>query len=58
MINPTSLGKLSRLVGTSLEGYGPGEYEFVLSLTDEVSGKTVELTEPFTVVPGSPSAGD
>lgn len=48
-IKPTSLGRLSRLVGTPLEGAAPGEYEFVLSLKDELAGKALELREPFSV---------
>jgi hypothetical protein len=50
-IRPTSLGKLSRILGTPL-AEPPGEYELVLSLKDEISGKTLEVKEPFTVVPG------
>ena len=59
VINPTSLGKLSRLVGTGLQGAGPGEYELVLSLTDEVSGKSLELKEPFVIgaTPATAAAG-
>lgn len=49
LINPTSLGKLSRLVGTPLEGATAGEYELVLTLRDEISGKTLEVKEPFGV---------
>jgi VWFA-related protein len=48
-ILPTSLGKLSRLVGTGLSGAAPGDYEFVLDLRDEVGGGTVEVREPFTI---------
>jgi VWFA-related protein len=48
-ILPTSLGKLSRLVGTGLGDAQPGEYEFVLELRDEVGGATFEVREPFTV---------
>jgi hypothetical protein len=48
-INPTSIGKLSRIVGTSLRDASPGEYEFVLSLKDELSGTALEVKEPFTV---------
>jgi VWFA-related protein len=48
-IQPTSLGKLSRLVGTSLASTIPGEYELVLTVRDELAGKTVEVREPFTV---------
>jgi len=56
VINPTSLGRLSRLVGTKLEGYGPGAYEFVLNLKDEVSGQMLEIREPFLVA--NPPGGD
>jgi VWFA-related protein len=48
-IRPTSLGKLSRLVGTTLGGFAQGDYELVLNLKDEVSGKTLEVREPFSV---------
>jgi VWFA-related protein len=48
-INPTSLGKLSRLVGAPLKGANPGDYELVLSLTDEIAGKSLEVKETFTV---------
>jgi hypothetical protein len=51
VINPTSLGRLSRLIGAKLEGYAAGDYEIVMSFKDEISGKTLELHEPFTVVP-------
>jgi VWFA-related protein len=49
VINPTSLGKLSRMVGFSLEDAAPGDYEMVMVLKDELSGKTLQLKEPFTV---------
>lgn len=49
-IMPTSLGKLSRLMGFRLDGAQPGEYEMVLSVKDEASGKALEVKEPFTVV--------
>jgi VWFA-related protein len=48
-ITPTSLGKLSRLTGSSLKAATPGEYELVVSLKDELGGKSIELVEPFTV---------
>jgi VWFA-related protein len=48
-INPTSLGKLSRIVGTRLPADASGEMEFVLTVKDEISGKTLEVKEPFTV---------
>ena len=53
LIQPTSLGKLSRIVGNSLEGYPPGDYEFVVSLVDEVAGKSLEIREPFSLVEAS-----
>ena len=51
MIQPTSLGRLSRIVGPVLEGAEPGEYEFEIHLKDELSGKIMGLKEDFTVVP-------
>jgi hypothetical protein len=54
-INPTSLGKLSRIVGTRLPAEASGDLEFVLSVKDEISGKTLEVKEPFTVA-GEPAA--
>jgi hypothetical protein len=51
-IRPTSLGALLRLQGISLAAATPGEYDLLLKVKDEVSGKTVELREPFTVGPG------
>lgn len=54
-IKPTSLGHLSRLTGTSLEKVEPGDYQFVISLKDELSGETMEVAEPLTVVTASPA---
>jgi hypothetical protein len=56
LINPTSLGRLTRLVGTKLEGYEPGAYDFVLTLKDEITGKSLSVNEPF-VVNGPPASG-
>ena len=50
-IMPTSLGKLSRIIGAPLGNIAPGEYELVLSFQDEVSGKTIEIREPFAIAP-------
>jgi len=55
LITPTSLGRLSRLVGSALEDTSPGEYELVLSLKDEIGGKSLQLVEPFTVVAAAPA---
>ena len=49
LIRPTSLGRLSRLGGAPLTA-APGEYEFILSLSDEISGKTIVRREPFRIV--------
>jgi VWFA-related protein len=57
MIQPTSLGALSRLIGFSLRGATPGQYEMQLTFQDELSGETIDLHEPFRVVPAE-EAGD
>jgi hypothetical protein len=51
-INPTSVGALLRLNGIALRGAQPGEYDLVLSVKDELSGKAVEVREPITIVGG------
>jgi hypothetical protein len=56
MITPTSLGKLSRIVGSELKDATPGDYEFVLTVKDEIDGKSLELVEPFKLV--SPPSAD
>ncbi len=56
LITPTSLGKVSRLIGAPLQG-GPGEYELVMTLNDTIAGKTLEVREPFTVAAEAPPAG-
>ncbi len=50
-IQPTSLGRLSRMIGPTLEGAEPGDYEFELHLTDELSGKIMDIKEDFAVTP-------
>ena len=50
-ITPTSLGKLSRIIGWPLPNVPPGEYELVLNFEDEVAGKTLEVREPFVIEP-------
>jgi hypothetical protein len=49
-INPTSIGAVQRLFTVSLEYATPGPYEMLLTFRDEVSGKVLELREPFTVI--------
>ncbi len=50
LILPTPEGALSRIIGFPLGVAPPGDYELVMSVKDELSGKTVDLREPFTVV--------
>jgi hypothetical protein len=50
-IEPTSDGHLLRLLGFGLAGFAPGDYTLVLRVTDEVSGKSCETNEPFTIIP-------
>jgi VWFA-related protein len=52
MIQPTSLGLLTRLFGFRLESE-PGEYEMRMSVRDELNGRALELREPFTIVPAA-----
>ncbi len=49
LINPTPAGALSRMIGFSLEDAAPGDYEIVMRVKDELSGKSLELHEPFSV---------
>lgn len=50
-IKPAADGRLSRLVGVSLEGLEPGDYELVLSARDEVAGGAARSSEPFRIAP-------
>jgi VWFA-related protein len=54
-ILPTSLGRLSRMVATSVSGMGAGDYLLVLQIEDQITGRELEVREPFTLV--EPSAG-
>jgi VWFA-related protein len=61
IINPSPAGSLSRMIGFSLENAAPGDYEIVMRVKDELSGRSLELHEPFSVtaplspVPAAPS---
>jgi VWFA-related protein len=59
-ITPSSLGHLFRMLGVPLRDAAPGDYEMRITLRDELSGKTLEVSEPFRVVPPYPasSAGE
>jgi hypothetical protein len=50
-IKPAPDGRLSRLLGVSLEGLEPGDYELVLGARDEVAGAVARSIEPFRVEP-------
>jgi hypothetical protein len=50
-VRPEWDGRLSRLMGLSLEGAATGNYTLVLSAEDEITGKTLTVREPFTVLP-------
>jgi VWFA-related protein len=50
-IRPEWDGRLSRLMGLSLEGAPTGHYTLVLSAEDELTGRTLTASEPFTVLP-------
>jgi hypothetical protein len=48
-VTPTSIGAVIRLIQIPLAVASPGDYELVLSVTDEISGQHVERVEPFVV---------
>jgi VWFA-related protein len=50
-IRPEWDGRLSRLMGISLEGVATGSYSLVLSVEDEITGTGLTVSEPFTVMP-------
>ena len=51
LVTPTSIGALIRLIQIPLSIAPPGEYELVLTVRDEISGRQVERVEPFVVTP-------
>jgi len=48
-VTPTSIGAVMRLIQIPLSIAPPGEYELVLTVRDEISGRQVEKVEPFVV---------
>jgi len=57
LINPTSLGQVTRMFGFRLAGTAPGDYEIEMSVRDDVAGQSFEIKEPFKVgEPLPPSA--
>jgi VWFA-related protein len=57
-MRPTSIGALSRLIQIPLAGRAVGDYELVVTVSDELSGETREIVEPFTIVEPSGRGGD
>jgi VWFA-related protein len=51
VINPTSLGKVTRLFGFRLTDALPGDYEILMTIRDELAGQSMEFRESFTVGP-------
>jgi hypothetical protein len=51
MIQPTSLGKVTRMFGFRLTDAPPGDYEILMTIRDDLAGQSLEITEPFTVGP-------
>ena len=58
LILPTDVGGLSRMIGFPLEWAPPGDYELVMSIRDELSGKRIEMLEPFSVVEAPAAAAE
>jgi tetratricopeptide (TPR) repeat protein len=48
---PAADGRLSRTLAISLRTATPGPHELVLTVQDEVTGRTLETIEPFEVTP-------
>lgn len=58
-IPPGPQGQLSRQTAVPLRGVPAGDYEIVLTVEDQVAGRTVEVRDAFTVAapPSSPASG-
>lgn len=56
LFEPGPQGQLARQVAVSLRGAAPGDYEIVLTVKDEVTGRTLERVDPFSVSPAPPGA--
>jgi hypothetical protein len=53
-LTPSSDGQLSRTSEIGLVRAGAGDYELVLSITDDVTGETLVVQEEFTLVAPGP----
>jgi hypothetical protein len=56
VINPTSLGQVTRMFGFRLVDTEPGDYEIVMAIRDELAGQSFELREPFRVIEPLPAS--
>ncbi|AMY12244.1 VWFA-related Acidobacterial domain protein [Luteitalea pratensis] len=50
-ITPAPDGALSRFGGLSMKGLPAGEYELTLTVVDEAASRTIQLREPFAILP-------
>jgi VWFA-related protein len=50
-ISPSSSGEVVRLVGLATKDLAPGDYAVNLFLQDQVTGKVIEVLEPFRLAP-------
>jgi VWFA-related protein len=53
-ISPSSTGAVVRLIGLATAELAPGDYALNLFLQDQVSGKVIEVLEPFQLIAPSP----
>jgi VWFA-related protein len=56
-MTPSREGGLSRFSGISLAGMDAGQYELVLKVVDQIAERTVEVREPFAILPTARVAG-
>jgi VWFA-related protein len=57
-VAPGADGRLSRTLAISLRTATPGPHELVLTVQDDITGRTVETVEPFEVIPGEPMVAE
>lgn len=56
VINPTSLGKVTRMFGFRLTDAPLGAYEILMTIRDDLAGQSLEIREPFNVVEPLPAS--
>ena len=56
VINPTSLGQVMRTFGFRLTDAPLGDYEIVMTIRDDIAGRSFEMREPFKVVEPLPAS--